>query len=156
MGFDSRSFVIFMLQKQVWVWQRKMWTQAVLSPKLARPHHCYESLELTGSSLQQEAGTPPRQISHMEWFKGGWFTAQPPGNTSPFPSLQYNLKLWRWKSLAFLIVCSCYHPACLAAQSFYCRAFSCPVFLLPLLVSRLIGWTYLNMVKSPVRTEFTQ
>ena len=143
MGYlkDSKSFVIFMLQKQAWVWQWKMWTLALLSPKLARPHYCYESSELAGSFPQQEAGTPPRQMSHMEWFRGGWFTTQPPGNISPFLSLQSDLKLWRWKSpLAFLIVYSCYyHPACLAAQSFYCHAFSCPAFLLPFPVWRLIG-----------------
>lgn len=44
----------------------KMWTQAHLSPKLAQSRYCYEPPEITGSSPQQEASTPPRQISHME------------------------------------------------------------------------------------------
>lgn len=120
-----------------------MWTQALLSPKIAKSHYCFECPRLKGTSTQQEAGTPPRQISHMEWFRGVWFTAQPPGSTSPFPSPH----IWRGGiSFGFPHCLLCYDPAYL---HFYCSAFSCPVFLLPLLAWRFIGCSNFNLPTPP-------
>lgn len=42
----------------------KMLTQVLLSPKLAQSYYCYEGSQEV--LPKQEAGTPPRQISHME------------------------------------------------------------------------------------------
>lgn len=106
---------------------------------------------------QQEAGTPPRQISHMEWFRGVWFIAHPPGSTSPFPlssnrpeALEVEISSGLPDSL---LRC---HPACL---SFYGRDFSCPVFLLALalpLLGRFIGCANFNPVKRLTRAEFSR
>lgn len=81
----------------------------------------------------------PRPARFPIWsdLGGVWFTAQPPGHT--FPSAQADLKLWRWKSpLASLIVRSVETQR---VSAFIAAHFSCPVFLLPLLLGRCIGCT---------------
>lgn len=110
--------------QRFWSLTAKMWTQALLSTKLAQSHYCYGSPGLTGSSPQREELVPlPDRFPIWSDLEVSALLPCPPGSTSPFPSSQANLQLGGGISSGHPHCLLCCHPACL---SFNCCTFSCP------------------------------